>query len=106
MAARGNFATNASLAPPSPGHPLTVSPAVTIDRHPTITFEPTGRSLDFPRSPSYTKPHFHHEDGDKATDDSKHVEWTDRAGRETWFSRLFGKKTGHEASIEKAKEYP
>lgn len=106
MAARGDFGPTSPMSPISPGasgYPM--SPGITLERHATVKFEPSIRSMDLHRSPTALNPDLQHARLRKGSTKADVSELTADDVNGSWISRLFGRKSKDEANSD-AKEYP
>jgi len=112
MAARGGFGPNLPISPiPITAHTYSMSPAVTLERNPTIKFEPTTRSLDISRSielPRMPVPQREGAQYARFRKGSPREYATTKSAKDasdSWFSKVFGRRRNDEVA-EDTKEYP
>lgn len=115
IAARGGFGPISPISLVSPASPISpispsgnvypMSPTITLERHATVQFEPSIKSMDLPRSPNTLSPDSPHRRSRKVPMERRSDNTGDRGPSESWLSRLFGWKTKG-AEQDDTKEYP
>ena len=104
MAARGGLGPTTINA-----HTYSMSPAITLERHATVKFEPTTRSLDLPRSIDLPRSPVRQSDQKQTqfpkTTSSPLKRNPAKAKSDGWLSKLFAWKS-NDRTKEDTKQYP
>ena len=112
MAARGGLGAVAPVYPaPLSAQTYSMTPAVTLERNPTVKFEPTTRSFesrrstDMPQISDVANPDLHHARLRKGSPKENAQYEGAKNSKGNWFSRVFGRPTRRDVG-EDAKQYP